>query len=168
MVSMGPGLSVTPLPLEVSCFPSSSLHAYLCLKRTPVTTPSPGRWALRCCSNSSTTKSGVCVKNWLFTRREGTTERELEFQQAPPSCGGTAHACSPAGRGVTAGSGASWAVGWCGQTFPIPTPPRRAAFWTKQNLNIFYIYLKTKSDIYPCYQLNLRIVVCHNICSVLK
>lgn len=165
MVSMGP---VTPLPLEVSCFPSSSLHAYLCLKRTPVTTPSPGRWALRCCSNSSTTKSGVCVKNWLFTRREGTTEGELEFQQAPPSCGGRAHACSPAGRGVTAGSGASWAVGWCGQTFPIPTPPKRAAFWTKQNLNIFYIYLKTKSDIYPCYQLNLRIVVCHNICSVLK
>lgn len=52
--------------------------------------------------------------------------------------------------------------------FPSQPPPKRAAFWTKQNLNIFYIYLKTKSDIYPCYQLNLRIVVCHNICSVLK
>lgn len=162
MASMGPGFSVTPLPLEVSCFPSSSLRAYLCLKRTPVTTPSPGRWALWCCSSSSTTKNGVCGKNWLFTRREGTTERELEFQQAPPSCGGRAHACSPAGRGVTAGSGASWA------DLSHPKPPTRAAFWTKQNLNIFYIYLKTKSDIYPCYQLNLRIVVCHNICSVLK
>lgn len=123
MASLEPGLSLTPLPLEVSCFPSSSLRAYLCLKRTPVTTPSPGRWALWCCSNSSTTKSGVCSKNWLFTRREGTTEEELEFQQAPLSCGGRAHICSPTGRGVTVGSGALWAVGWCGQTLPIPSPP---------------------------------------------
>lgn len=148
MVSMGPGLSVTPLPLEVSCFPSSSLHAYLCLKRTPVTTPSPGRWALRCCSNSSTTKSGVCVKNWLFTRREGTTEGELEFQQAPPSCGGRAHACSPAGRGVTAGSGASWAVGWCGQTFPIPTPPPEELLFGQNKIWIYFISIWKQSLIF--------------------